>query len=268
MKIAPVAAAIASMLPLSVAVPAEPSSPPAALNALLLREGYTIEKHFSAISNLTGWVVKRPDGQYDLFYTTADGQSLLAGLLVTSSGENLTQRYAELHFPKPDLSALWAEFENAHWIATGQLESPKSVIYAILDPNCIFCHYLYLAVQPYEEVGLQVRWIPVGVLHADSANKAAAILKDGAWALHAQQAKYGAKEMPKGIEVTPEFQASLNENQELMGAAQINVTPGLVYKNAAGKVIKKTGLPRLSELPVITGLPAQKHTEPALERFK
>src|SRR5580698_3040556 len=57
--------------------------------------------------------------------------------------------------------------------ATG--DKVKSTIYVFMDPNCIFCHYAWEAFQPYEAVGLQVRWIPLGFLKADSQGKAAAL---------------------------------------------------------------------------------------------
>lgn len=259
-------AAVLAVAPLA-AQAAFDGAAPAALNAPL-QAGFTIEKRFMAPSGLTGWVLQDPSGQYNVYFTTADGQLMIAGALVNSAGDNLTQRFAELHIPKPDLTALWGKFEKSAWVASGELENPKSVIYAVMDPNCIFCHYLYLALQPYEEAGLQVRWIPVGFLHEDSPNKAAEILLNGEAALDTQQAKYGTEEMPKGIAVTPELQAKLDANQALMREAQITGTPGILYKDAAGNVIKANGMPPLAQLPGITGLPEQPQTNPALDRFK
>ncbi len=45
-------------------------------------------------------------------------------------------------------------------------------------------------------------------------------------------------------------------------------TPGLVWKDAAGKVQTSLGMPRLSKLPAITGLPAQKIDDPELAEFR
>lgn len=263
-------AAVLAVLSFSSANAAEDASKtnlPAALKAPLAA-GFSVEKSFIAASGLTGWVLQSPSGEYNVFYTTADGQSMIAGALVSASGENLTQKYTEMYVPKPDLSALYAKFEKADYVATGTLKNPKSVIYVIIDPNCVFCHYFYLAVQPYQAAGLQVRWIPVGFLRPDSVNKAAQILKEGGKALDAQQAAYNTPQMPKGIEVTPELQAKLDANQELMREAQMSGTPGILYKDAAGNVVKKVGMPMLSELPEITGLPEQPQTDARLDRFK
>jgi thiol:disulfide interchange protein DsbG len=45
-------------------------------------------------------------------------------------------------------------------------------------------------------------------------------------------------------------------------------TPALVWKDRAGKVRFKAGVPRLSELPQITGLPAQANEDPELAKFR
>lgn len=239
---------------------------PAGLQAAI-QAGFRVEKSFTAISGLKGWVLQGADGQYNVYYTTPDGQALIAGALVSSTGENLTQRYAELHIPKPDLSALYERFENSDWIATGA-ENPTSVIYAIMDPNCIYCHYLHVAIKAYEAAGLQVRWIPVGFLRDDSLNKAAQILVEGAEALEAQQAAYGTPDMPAGIPVTSELKTRLDANLALMREAAINGTPGILYRDANGEVMKLDGMPMLSDLPKITGLPEQPNPDPRLDRFR
>jgi thiol:disulfide interchange protein DsbG len=45
-------------------------------------------------------------------------------------------------------------------------------------------------------------------------------------------------------------------------------TPGLVWADEKGNVQVKAGMPRLSELPSITGLPAQKIDDPELKDFR
>ena len=63
--------------------------------------GFSIVKKFRAVSGLTGWVVK--DGvknQYSVIYSTQDGQSIVAGLLIDSKGNNLTKTYADKYLPK------------------------------------------------------------------------------------------------------------------------------------------------------------------------
>jgi thiol:disulfide interchange protein DsbG len=42
----------------------------------------------------------------------------------------------------------------------------------------------------------------------------------------------------------------------------------VIWKDGHGKVNVKGGMPRLSELPGITGLPEQKNDDPQLARFR
>src|SRR5208282_818581 len=167
------AAVVLLGLPLIGAAPAQPAAPavatPPALN-FLLQQGYHVIRSFQAVSGLTGWVIQSAGGENNVFYSTADGQSLIAGDLLTGEGDNLTDRYLDQYAP-PDLSAIWARFDKAGTIVAGTHSDPKSVIYVIMDPNCIFCHLLWIALKPYEAAGLQVRWVPVGFLHHDSAAK-------------------------------------------------------------------------------------------------
>lgn len=262
------AASILALLPFtSFAANSTKASAPPALTAPL-QAGFKIESSFDAVSGLKGWVVKAPNGQYNVFFSTADGETLIAGTLVNSTGANLTQSYSEQYIPKPDVGAIWDKLEKSSFIIEGEAKNPKSVIYAILDPNCGFCHYLWLALQPYEAAGLQVRWVPVAILGEPSKARAAALLEGGAKALAEQQTKYNHEDAPKGIAANPITEAQLEGNLAIMQEAQINGTPGIFYKDASGKVVAKSGFPPLKELPAITGLPEQKQTsEMLLKRF-
>jgi thiol:disulfide interchange protein DsbG len=227
-------------------------------------------RNFQAASGLTGWVVQSVDGEYSVFYTTADGQTLIAGDLLTSEGDNLTDRYLDQYAPAADLSKIWARFEKAGTIIAGTHSNPKSVIYVIMDPNCIFCHLLWIALKPYEAAGLQVRWVPVGFLHHDSAAKAAALLKGGEGAFTQLQQNFDEKAESggiAGIPIPPEFKTTLERNLALMHDAHVQGTPGIFYKDAAGTVRRQSGMPSLEELPDITGLPAQPESNRELARF-
>lgn len=248
---------------------AAPQATPPALQ-VPLHHGFRIIRSFKAVSGLTGWVVQGPDRGYALVYTTADGQTLFAGDLLNSSGESLSDAYSRQFLPAPDLTALWAKVQKAHIVVTGTQVAPKSTIYVIMDPNCIYCHMLWIALQPYEKVGLQIRWIPVGFLHQDSEAKAAALLKGGAAALAQCQQHFDVSTESggiAGIAITPDLHAELAANLQLMQDANMQGTPGLFYKDAAGHVIGQDGMPSLSQLPSITGLPPQRETDPQLARF-
>jgi thiol:disulfide interchange protein DsbG len=246
------------------------ASAPAALR-YPLQHGFQIVRSFKAASDLTGWVVKDPDGSYRLLYSTADGRTLIAGDLYASNGDVLSDQYSAQYLPQPDLSALWPRLEMANSISTGAAANAKSQIYVIMDPNCIYCHLLWKALKPYQAAGLQVRWLPVGFLHEDSEAKAAALLNGGSDALeHLQQAFDEKTESGAivGIKPTPEQHAQLEANLQLMKDAGIQGTPGIFYKDSTGKVVRKDGMTLMSELPGITGLAAQPETDPELKPFE
>jgi thiol:disulfide interchange protein DsbG len=75
---------------------------------------------------------------------------------------------------------------------------------------------------------------------------------------------------PAGISeaAQPALAARVRANGELMERFGINGTPGIVWRDKQGSVHVKGGLPRLSELPAITGLPEQKINDPALSHYQ
>lgn len=232
-----------------------------------LLPGYRVIRKFSAISQLTGWVLKDPDGRYDLVYTTSNGQALFSGALLTASGEDLTKHYRALYFPKRNLRSLWNAFHSKANVVVSGAKKPRSVIYVIMDPNCVYCHMLWLALRPYEAAGLQVRWIPVGFLHKDSPAKAAALLQGGEAVLTQMQTKFNVRLESggaPGIPITAPLKKELAENMALMQEAGIVGTPGILYMDKKRTVHLSAGLPTLSELPRITSLPVQEETNPAL----
>jgi thiol:disulfide interchange protein DsbG len=212
-------------------------------------------------------------GRYTIVYTTADGKTMLAGALIDEQGENLAARYEEQYVPKPDLSAAWQQLEKAAYVTEGASRAPKSIVYIFVDANCPFCHLAWRAVQPYEASGLQVRWIPVATLGPTSLPKAVEVLgaSDKLAAFRRMEANHG-----KPWNSTPESNpathaavaASIENNGKLMGAFGIGGTPGIVWRDRQGKIQVKSGMPRLSELPAITGLPEQKVDDPALAKFR
>lgn len=66
----------------------------------------------------------------------------------------------------------------------------------------------------------------------------------------------------------PVIAATIRKNGELMDSFGIGGTPGIVWRDKQGKVQVKSGMPRLSELPAMTGLSPQRNTQSALEQFR
>ena len=234
--------------------------------------GLRVVKSFPAASGLTGWVLAQ-GGQHTIVYTTADKKTLLAGALIGEGGESLSAGYEDKHVPKPDISALFQELDKSSYVVEGPASSPKGMIYVFIDANCPFCHYTWKALQPYEEAGLQVRWILVDTLGPTSMPKAIEVLAapDKTAALRRMEENHGKPWTGSTrftADAAPALAQNIRKNGELMGRFGFSGTPGIVWKDKQGEVQRKAGMPRLHEFPLITGLPEQKVDDPALARFR
>jgi len=257
------------------AVPASAAAPvstlPASIQALAAR-GILVGKSFSAEAGLTGWVVTR-DGRNGIVYTTPDKQHLIVGSLVNANGRDLTPVYAAAYVPKPDLASLYKPLDGARYVMQGAVTS-KNVIYVFFDPNCVYCRFAWKALQPYVKAGLQVRWVPVGFLKPTSAPRAAAILEAKApvQALEFNEERFVPATEDGGIvpvsTMKPETSRTLTANRTLMDAFGSNGTPAIVWRDSHGVVQAQSGMPPLSELSAMTGLPEQPETDRVLDRFR
>jgi len=175
--------------------------------------------------------------------------------------------------PKRDLAALFAQIEKADAVVEGPKDS-KRVLYVFWDANCYYCNLTWKALQHYEKAGLQVRWVPVAYQKDNSAALAAAVMgaKDRAAALRENETRYRAKSYDGGIKaaarVPPDLAIELEDNFTLMGRFGLSGTPALIWKDSKGQVQTHLGLPPLSKLPAITGLPQQKIDDPELAKYR
>ena len=171
-----------------------------------------------------------------------------------------------------ELPGLFATLEKTDAVVEGP-SSAKRILYVFFDANCWYCNLTWKALQAYEKAGLQVRWVPVAYQKDSSTTKAAAIMlaKDRVAAMRENETRYRAKSYDGGIapaKATKALGAQLEANFELMDRFGVSGTPGLVWKDEKGGVRVRTGMPRLSQLPSITGLPAQKIDDPELKDFR
>ncbi len=234
--------------------------------------GVKVVRQFPAVSGLTGWVLAQ-DGQYSTVYTTADKKTLLAGALIGERGESISALYEEKYVPKPDLGVLFSQLEKSTYVTEGAVSSAKATVYVFVDANCPYCHSAWLAFQPYEKAGLQVRWIPVATLGPTSMPKAIEVMvaADKLAAFRAMEANHGkawTASAQSSEAAQPGTAAAIRRNGELMQRFGIAGTPGLIWKDKQGKVQIRSGMPRLSEFPAITGLPEQKNEDGALDKFR
>ena len=198
--------------------------------------------------------------------------ALAAVLSIPVSAASATSTYAGTGAQSQAYSALYAQLGKADVVREGA-KVAKNVLYVFFDANCFYCHLTWKALQPYEKAGLQVRWVPVAYQQPSSAGRAAAIMqaRDRVAALRKNEIDYDRGQFAGGIapldRVPDALAAQLAANTQLMSRFGAPGTPALVWKDRAGQVQFKLGVPRLSELPAITGLPAQRVDDPELARF-
>lgn len=237
-----------------------------------IKSGVKVVKQFPAASGMTGWVLK-DEWTTSIIYTTPDKKTVVLGTLIDENGQDLNALYAKLHVPEPDLSDVYDELKRAAYVVEGPVNNPKNIIYVFVDANCPFCHFTWRALQAYQQAGLQVRWLLVDTLGPTSLPKAIEVLaaNDTTRAFRKMEESHG-KPWESTLKVKKEIEAAITErirhNGKLMMQLGIMGTPGVVWKNKDGKVHIKAGMPRLSELPAITGLPEQKIEDPELQRFR
>ena len=200
-------------------------------------------------------------------------QAVLVGAALLSTAAFCEDQPKTQYASKPEYRALFLDLEKAEVITEGAKDA-KSVLYVFFDPNCYYCNLTWKALQPYEKAGLQVRWVPVAYQKPSSVGRAAAIMEapDRAAALRENEVNYDRAHFDGGIKPVDKPQAQLiaqlQANMELMRKFGVPATPLLVWKDNNGNVQIKPGVPRLSQLPGITGLPEQEVVDPELAKFR
>lgn len=149
---------------------------------------------------------------------------------------------------------LMQRLDRAKWIATGS-KSAARVVYVFTDPDCPFCNDLWKALKTARASDVQIRYLLVAVIDADSRGKDAAILEspDPAATLEKHERDYGHGGIPPKAVVQPQTAETISVNEALMGALQIYGTPGLVYLDEHGQVKVFAGMPDPAQLQTIVG---------------
>lgn len=152
--------------------------------------------------------------------------------------------------------ALLGQVSQATWIGEG---SGPHTLYVFFDPNCPYCHKLYEELRPHVKAGgLEVRWVPVGVLMRTSLGKAAAILEapKPLAAFYRNENDWNFGDTPYGgIEPlhkpAKRTVAALDANAALLENVGIRGVPVTVFRGDDGKAYHFTGTPgaeRLAEI--------------------
>ncbi len=103
-------------------------------------------------------------------------------LWAATSGAASAWRLPELfrdapHTPQGQayLRAAWRVFRKSPAVHQGPPQAPIT-IQILFDPDCPFCHALWLRMQPYRHSLLGIRWVPLALVRPSTLGKAAAIV--------------------------------------------------------------------------------------------
>ncbi|MGB7754827.1 MAG: thiol:disulfide interchange protein DsbG [Salinisphaera sp.] len=217
-------------------------------------KGLTIVKRFDAPGGLTGYAARAGHTPVAL-YLTPDGHHVIVGTMLDEHGHNLSEAALDAAITKPQQQSAWPQLAAATWIADGPESAPRTV-YVFTDPNCPYCHRFYEAARPWVKAGkVQLRTILVGILKPSSPGKAAAILsaKNPVAAYRRHEADYRTGGIKPLEDIPPALSDKLTANNALMTGLGIRGTPGIVTRDAQGRIHIHQGMPQGDTLTAILG---------------
>lgn len=152
-------------------------------------------------------------------------------------------------------AALLAAMDKATTIRQG---NGRHRLYVFFDPNCPYCHQVYLQLRPLvASRDLQVHWVVLGMLTSSSEPKAAAMLQapDRLKAFETNENDYdfAANGQPGGgitpaATIQPQTRLMLQRNLDIYRGQKLFGVPVLVWKRRAGGAGMSVGVPSPEQL--------------------
>lgn len=218
------------------------------------QQGLEVLGQFEAPGGLRGFAAvagQRPVA----VYVTPDGEHAVVGVMVNAQGEDVGAAALQRLVAKPMSEKTWAQLEDSHWVRDGRADAPR-VVYTFSDANCPYCHRFWEAARPWVESGkVQLRHVLVGVIRDDSANKAAAILTADlpSAALTHNERNFDNGGIAPLATIPQDVRGKLTRNEMLMVELGFRGTPGILFRDEAGLVQRRSGMPMPADLPVVLG---------------
>jgi thiol:disulfide interchange protein DsbG len=226
----------------------------------LEEQGVTIVGPLPSPGGLKAWAAY--SGQHPIaLYGTPDGKYVIAGTMLDANGNDVNHDALEKAVAQPMADGVWSQLERSRWIPDGSAKAPRTV-YVFTDPNCPYCNRFWSDARPWVDGGkVQLRHIMVGILSPTSAGKAAALLSDknpGARlesyerSQTAASGKMFSSGRPRALEdnalkplakIPPAIGEQLESNAQLMQVLGLSGTPGIVWRDARGKIQMRAGVP-------------------------
>ena len=220
---------------------------------LFNRMGVRVVRRFPTGLGIEGYVIE--SGMHRaLVYSVGAGRGILMGNLIDAHGTNLTARFLDRYLVR---GGVWNRLAHLPWVGEGD-PHPRTSVYAMVDPNCVYCHHLWQWVKPLFKDGLQMRYLFVAVLARSSLGKAARILQSrepeiAYNTLEAHFAQGGLPPLPRS-KIQPRTFEAIRDTTLLFGWLGFQGTPGIIVRSPGAGLHLTSGVPPESELPHLLGL--------------
>lgn len=214
-----------------------------------------ILNQFNAVGNLQGFVVQSSrNNNQSIIYADNQGRYVIFGTIIGADGRNISQQNYQQYVAPQSANVAFNYVGSTAWIQQGSNSAPHQM-YVVFDPNCIYCHRLYDALQPFIQSGqLAVRWLPVAFLKPTSNGRAYALLSSPNPVQMLAQNEKNFDEASENGGIPPlnnpsaAVQQQLQNNMAFLTEAQINATPALLYKTKNGSAKLDMGMVDASKL--------------------
>jgi thiol:disulfide interchange protein DsbG len=200
-----------------------------------------VTRVFHGPSGLTGVVVSGQQGPVIVWVTNSKSAVIVGGVVDAKTNQNLTMQATAKYLlhtgvidnpadqphtqptadsvlsssaasapeqPESGESALQQFIRGSQDGSFSEISQPglsgPHVLYAFVDPNCIFCHrffdYVQTHLSEFKQEGVRVVYVPVAILKQSSIAKAAAIVDKGWSALLEDEQKFDVNDEEGGIQ--------------------------------------------------------------------
>lgn len=241
------------LLGLVLAGPGVWAQSPASTLQLFNRMGVRVVRRFPTGLGIEGYVIE--SGMHRaLVYSVGGGRGILMGNLIDAHGTNLTARFLDRYLVR---GGVWNRLDHLPWVAEGA-SHPRTIVYAMVDPNCVYCHHLWQWVKPLFKDGLQMRYLFVAVLARSSLGKAARILQSrqpeiAYNTLEAHFVQGGLPPLPRK-QIQPRTLEAIRDATLLFGWLGFQGTPGIIVHSPGAGLHLTSGVPPERDLPRLLGL--------------
>ena len=210
----------------------------------LAANGVEITGSLEAPTGFEGFVAQY-QGRKLPVYALPDGKHIVIGSLLDLDGNDLTGPALANASGSSLSEAQWQALQGSNWVAEGNPHAQR-IVYVFVDTRCPYCQHLWQASQPFlKKGGVQVRNILVAVIRPESLPEAAGILaaKDPTAAWQRNETNFGHNPAPTGKPPAAAVD-KVRANTELMQRLGFMGTPGIVWKDAQGRIQVLQGMPR------------------------